>query len=72
MKALFKSFIILGVLTTTACSKSYNCECRENGDDSIEATYSIKEKSKSKATDKCNSYEAKEDNPSKQLNCELR
>ncbi len=56
----------------TSCKKSYNCECREQGDDSVEAVYSIKESSKSKAQSKCNDYNKTEDNTSKGLTCTIK
>lgn len=74
MKALKYIFIFLAFPLTifTSCKKSYNCECREQGDDSVEATYTIKESSKSKAQSKCDAYNATEDNTSKGLTCTIK
>lgn len=74
MKTVKYIFIFTAFTLTlfTSCKKSYNCECREQGDDSVEATYSISESSKSKAQNKCDDYNQTEDNTSKGLTCTIK
>lgn len=71
MKHLFIPSIFCLILLGS-CKKSYHCECRELGDDSVEASYTIKESSKSKAESKCKEYNTLEDNPTKGLSCTLK
>jgi len=74
MKTIRHIFILsaLSFSLFTSCKKSYNCECREQGDDSVEANYSIKESSKSKAQSKCDDHNKMEDNTSKGLTCTIK
>ena len=70
----FITIILLtySLLSISSCNKARECECRKQGESAVNVSYSIKERNKKKAVEKCKTYSELPENQNKYLTCTIR